>query len=84
MGRRWGEGGRRDIVEGSGDEGIFVEEPGGGDVGSEGVYGAGVSVGLNFSSSMRHLRTEGLAYIQTKRGSSFIARHCYLLDSLNL
>lgn len=30
MGRRWGEGGRRDIVEGSEDEGIFVEEPGGG------------------------------------------------------
>lgn len=45
VGRRWGEGGRRDIVEGSGDEGIFVEEPGGGDVWSEGVYGAGVSVG---------------------------------------
>lgn len=30
MGRRWGEGGRRDNVEGSGDEGIFVEEAGGG------------------------------------------------------
>lgn len=30
MGRRSGEGGRRDIVEGSGNEGIFVEEVGGG------------------------------------------------------
>lgn len=55
MGRRWGEGGRRDIVEGSGDKGIFVEEAGG-NLGSEGVDGAGLGVGLSSSSSMRHIR----------------------------
>lgn len=65
MGRRWGEGGRRDIVEGSGDKGIFVEETGG-NLGLEGVDGAGVVVGLSSSSSMRHIRWEGLAHIRTR------------------
>lgn len=53
-------------------------------MGSEGVDGVGVSVELSFLSSMKHMRTEGLAHVQMKRGSSFIARHCDLLDSLNL
>lgn len=34
MERRWGEGGSRDIVEGSEDKGIFAEEAGG-NLGSE-------------------------------------------------
>lgn len=65
MERRWGEGGSRDIVEGSRDKGIFVEEAGG-NLGSEGVDGVGMGVGLSFSSSMRHIRWEGLAHIQTR------------------
>lgn len=69
--RRWGEGGRRDIVGGSVDGGIFVGE-----------------AGVSFSGLMRkylyiHIYIY-LIHVHRKRGSSFIARCCYLFDSLNL
>lgn len=65
MGRRWGEGGRRIIVEGSGDKGTLVEEAGG-NLGSEGIDGAGVGVRLSFSGSMRHIRCERVWHIHQK------------------
>lgn len=47
-------------------------------MGSKSVYGVGVSVGLDF---FKHMRTQGLAYIQTK-GSSQLLSVIYYIHSI--
>lgn len=48
-------------------------------MGSKSVYGVGVSVGLDF---FKHMRTQGLAYIQTKGGSSQLLSVIYCIHSV--
>lgn len=79
MGRRSGEGGRRDIVEGSGNEGIFVEEAGGGMWVEKCIWSWGER-GVGLFQAYEDAR---LSVYPDERGLFPIVK-CYLLYSLNL